>query len=113
MTHGGPVEQSGQRRAPSVARTYVLVERPVPDQGPSRDARGSGLEVQPAGILTVLGAAAVTVRTLISALTPRWLTVQVRWMPMRRPRSHPFLLTLLVVLEVRQQLRADLLLAGT
>jgi hypothetical protein len=55
----------------------------------------------------------VTVRTLISALTPRWLTVQVRWMPMRRPRSHPFLLTLLVVLEVRQQLRADLLITCT
>ncbi len=67
----------------------------------------------PLGILTVLGAAAVTTRTLIGGLTRRWLAAQVHWTPTRRRAAILIVFALLVALEVRQQLRADLLIAGT
>jgi hypothetical protein len=67
----------------------------------------------PLGILVVLGAAAVTVRTVVGALTRRWLTVQIHWTSTQRRAAILTMLALLVALEVRQQLRADLLIAGT
>jgi len=67
----------------------------------------------PLGILAVLGATAVTIRTVIGALTRRWIAVQIYWTPRRRRAAILIVLALLVALEVRQQLRADLLIAGT
>ena len=67
----------------------------------------------PLGILTVLGATAVTVRTVIGALTRRWLTAQIKWTPTQRRAAILIVLALIVALEIRQQLRADLLIAGT
>ena len=67
----------------------------------------------PLGIVTVAGAVAVTGRTVVGALTRRWLTVQVHWTSTRRRAAILLVLVLLVALEVRQQLRADLLIAGT
>ena len=67
----------------------------------------------PLGILAVLGAAAVTGRTAVGLLTRRWLNARVLW---TKPRVR-FVITLVVLallaLEVRQQLRAELLMAGT
>lgn len=67
----------------------------------------------PLGILTVLGAAAVTARSLVGLLTRRWLNLSFSWTPRRRRLAIAVILVLLVALEVRQQLRADLLMAGT
>lgn len=67
----------------------------------------------PLGTLTVLGAAAVTARSLVGLLTRRWLNLAFSWTPGRRRLAITVILALLVALEVRQQLRADLLMAGT
>ena len=67
----------------------------------------------PLGILAVLGAAAVTGRSLLGLLTRRWLNLAFSWTPRRRRLAITMILVLLVALEVRQQLRADLLMAGT
>ena len=65
------------------------------------------------GILAVLGATAVTIRTLIGALARRWITAQIEWTPTQRRAAILTVLALIVALEIRQQLRADLLIAGT
>lgn len=67
----------------------------------------------PLGILAVLAAAAAVLRAAVGFLTRRWVTLTVAW------TSHPgrvvtvTAIVLLVALTVRQQLRADLLIAGT
>lgn len=70
-------------------------------------------EYNPLGIITVFGAVAATARTATGVLLGRWLTADLRWTPRRRRLALGVLAVLLVVLEVRQQLRADLLMAGT
>ena len=70
-------------------------------------------EYNPLGIVAVLGAAAVTARTATGVLLGRWLTAELIWTPRRRRLALGVLAALIVVLEVRQQLRADLLMAGT
>ena len=70
-------------------------------------------EYNPLGIITVVGAVAATVRTATGAILGRWLTADVAWNPRRRRLALGVLATLVVLLEVRQQLRADLLMAGT
>lgn len=67
----------------------------------------------PLGILTVIGAAGLTIRAVIGLSARRWLTVHVTWTPRRRRVSITILVALLVVLEVRQQLRAEMLIAGS
>ena len=67
----------------------------------------------PLGILTVIIAVTATVRTLSGVVTGRWLSVQMTWTPDRRRMAVGVLVVLLVALDVRQQLRADLLIAGT
>jgi hypothetical protein len=66
----------------------------------------------PLGILAVLGAVAVVLRTAVGAVTGRWLNLHGK--PTRQQAR--ILLVLLVIgtvaLEIRQQLRADLLIAG-
>lgn len=67
----------------------------------------------PAGIVAVLGAAAVTARAAIGLTTGRWANVVFTWTPRRRGLVLAVAVVLIVALEVRQQLRADLLMAGT
>lgn len=62
----------------------------------------------PLGIVVVVGAVAVVLRALVGATTSRWLTVRIR----RRRAVALLLLAAAVVLQVRQQLRADLLMSA-
>lgn len=67
----------------------------------------------PLSILVVVGAAALVVRTAVGLLARRWLTLKVSWTLRRLWAAWATVLLLLAGLTVRQQLRADLLLAGT
>ena len=67
----------------------------------------------PLGIVTVIGAFLVSARTAVGLLTRHWLNVTIRWTPRRRMLVTAGVMTLLVLLEVRQQARADLLMEGT
>ncbi|MFE6648973.1 hypothetical protein ACFVJS_20575, partial [Nocardioides sp. NPDC057772] len=64
-------------------------------------------------ILIVAGAALAVLRTLVGLVGRRWLTFWVSWTPRRRRWAVGVGLVLLVLLEIRQQMRADLLIAGT
>jgi len=67
----------------------------------------------PLGIVTVLGALIVIARTVLGLVSGRWLTVALAWTPRRRLIVIGVIVILVVVLDIRQQLRADLLIAGT
>ena len=67
----------------------------------------------PLGIAATLAAAAASLRLLAGHLTHRWISVEVAWTP-RRIRVALLLAVLaIVLLEVRQQGRADLLMGGS
>ena len=66
----------------------------------------------PLGIVAVLAAVTAASRILVRVVTGRWLTVTYAWTPRRRRIVFAVAVALLVVLEIRQQLRADLLVAG-
>lgn len=65
----------------------------------------------PLGIVTVYGAGVALLRAALGALGGRWLNVTVSWTPRRRRLVWSVVLLLVVALEVRQQSRADLLIA--
>jgi hypothetical protein len=67
----------------------------------------------PLGILTVIAVAAIACRTALGLSIRRWLTVELRWTPRRMRWALAALTMALVALEIRQQFRADLLIAGT
>jgi len=67
----------------------------------------------PLSIVVVLGAAAVLARAAVGITTGRWLTLAVTWTPRRRRIVIAVVVVLVVALEIRQQLRADLLTDGT
>lgn len=67
----------------------------------------------PLSIVIVLVGAIALARAAIGLTTHRWLSVAVAWTPRRRRIVVTFALLLIVALEIRQQLRADLLMAGT
>ncbi len=67
----------------------------------------------PLGVLTVLGAGALILRSLVGMVSGRWLRVRIRWTPRRIRTAVAIAIILVTVLEIRQQLRADLLLVGT
>lgn len=66
----------------------------------------------PLGILAVLVAAAATLRALVGVLWGRWLTVALALTPRQRRALIVMAAAVLVAMTVRQQLRADLLVAG-
>lgn len=74
---------------------------------------GEAWRYNPLGILSVLGAFVVTVRTLVGLSGRRWLNVTIAWTSHRRAYTTVIVVALLVMLEVRQQGRADLLMQGT
>jgi hypothetical protein len=63
----------------------------------------------PLGILAVAGAVAGVGRAAVGILSGRWLTVTVSWTPRRRRVIVAVVLAVMIVLEVRQQLLAELL----
>ncbi|WP_454860950.1 DUF2752 domain-containing protein [Promicromonospora soli] len=67
----------------------------------------------PLSIVIVYGALAAVARAGLGLVTRRWLTLTIGWTPARRRWVITIALVLLVLLELRQQLRADLLMAGT
>ena len=67
----------------------------------------------PLGILAVLAAAFAVLCAGIGALTGRWVTLTVAWTPRRVRAVAATATVLLVALTVRQQFRAELLIAGT
>ena len=72
----------------------------------------AGWRYNPLGVLVVLGGAVAVVRAVAGLLTRRWLTLTFFWTPRRAAVAITVLTLLVVALEVRQQLRADLLIAG-
>lgn len=73
---------------------------------------GLAWKYNPLGILVVIGAAVVVARTLLGLLAGRWLTVHIAWSKRQWRWMIAVAGVLLIILEVRQQLRADLLIAG-
>jgi len=65
------------------------------------------------GIVAVAGAAGTVARSIIGLVAGRWLTVSIRWNPRRTRMAFTIALLLTAALEIRQQMRADLLIAGT
>lgn len=64
----------------------------------------------PLGILTVVAAAAAALRLAAGLATRRWLTLEIAWTPRRLRVLMAVVIVLTVLLEVRQQGRAELLL---
>ena len=73
----------------------------------------AGWRYNPLGVIVVLAGAAVAARAVVGLITRRWITVAISWTPRRRAACIVILTLLVVTLEVRQQLRADLLMATT
>ena len=69
-------------------------------------------QYNPLGIVVVVMAAAAVLRAAVGLLFGRWLSPVVRWTPRARKLALAAVTIGLVALTVRQQLRADLLLAG-
>lgn len=67
----------------------------------------------PLGILTVVGGALAVVRALVGVASGRWVSWSVGWTPRRKALVAGVVVVLVVWLQVRQQLRADLLMSGT
>jgi hypothetical protein len=74
---------------------------------------GLAWQYNPLGMVAVLGAAAGAVRAAAGALSGRWLTARFYWTPWRRRVTIAVVVALLLALEVRQQLRVDLLTQDT
>lgn len=70
-------------------------------------------QYNPLSVLLVLGAAVMMARLAVGVLTRRWLTVRVAWSRSRLTAVAAVAALLLVALAWRQQLNADLLMAGT
>ena len=66
-------------------------------------------QYNPLGIAADLAAALAVLRAVAGWLTGRWLAVTFSWTPGRRRTVLGLGLALLLALEIRQQLRADLL----
>lgn len=73
---------------------------------------GRAWTYNPLGIAAVLGAAAVTVRGLLGLTVGRWINLGLAWTPRRRRIVLTVVAIGTVALEVRQQLRVDLLMTG-
>jgi hypothetical protein len=74
---------------------------------------GLAWKYNPLGIATVVAVVLLSVRATIGWLTGRWLTMTVSWSRRGFWVAAVIATALLVVLEIRQQGRADLLMQGT
>ncbi|MEO5666412.1 MAG: DUF2752 domain-containing protein [Nocardioides sp.] len=67
----------------------------------------------PLSILVVYGAGLTILRAVVGLLGRRWVTCTVSWTRGRRRWAITIVIVLVALLEIRQQLRADLLMADT
>lgn len=67
----------------------------------------------PLSTLIVYGAGLASLRAVVGLFSRRWMTFTANWTPGRRRWAIAILIVLLAVLEIRQQLRVDLLTANT
>lgn len=67
----------------------------------------------PLSIVVVLSALLVVGRSTVGLVAQRWVNIELRWTRRRRLWVIAVVVTLLALLEVRQQGRADLLTSGT
>jgi hypothetical protein len=67
----------------------------------------------PLGILTVLAVSALLLRGAVGLVTGRWPTLRVIWSPRARQITIAVAVVLVVLLEIRQQGRAELLMDDT
>ena len=67
----------------------------------------------PLSIVVVFSALVVVGRSIVGLVTRRWANIEFRWTRRRRRWVIAVMVTLLALLEVRQQGRADLLTSGT
>lgn len=74
---------------------------------------GEAWRYNPLSIFIVIAAGLVILRAAVGLLARRWVNVSLAWTPLRRRCVVLIAITLLVSLEIRQQMRADLLMAGT
>lgn len=74
---------------------------------------GEAWNYNPLGIFTVLGGVLAVARALVGFVSRKWLTVGIGWTPRRLRIAFAVVLVVVAALEVRQQMRADLLMAGT
>lgn len=79
----------------------------------ARGQVGRAWEYNPLGILVVVLGVAVLLRSVIGLVSSRWLTIGIVWTAHRRCLTFLVVVVLLTALEVRQQMRVDLLTAGT
>lgn len=67
----------------------------------------------PLGLIVVIASAAASARAVGGLLTRRWLDVRIRWSRSGATAAITLLVLLLIALWARQQLNAELLVAGT
>ena len=72
---------------------------------------GEAWHYNPLGIVAVIASFGALVRVLIGAFTRRWLTLTIVWSRRRAWIVVAVAVVLLALLEVRQQMRAELLMA--
>jgi hypothetical protein len=72
---------------------------------------GLAWKYNPLGIVVVLGSLPLLARAALGWTTHRWIALEVNWTPRRRAFVITTVVVLFVLLEVRQQMRADLLMA--
>lgn len=70
-------------------------------------------QYNPLGIASVVGAFLATARTALGLVAGRWLNLSINWSGRRRTIAAALVVTLVVLLQIRQQARADLLMEGT
>ena len=70
-------------------------------------------EYNPLGIVTVVAVGLLVLRATVGVFTGRWVSLDITWTKRSRWTAIIAISLLLVVLEIRQQGRADLLMAGT
>ena len=79
----------------------------------ARGQIGEAWRYNPLSLVIVISAILLVVRSSAGLATRRWINIQLRWTARRRLWVIAVVVTLLALLEVRQQGRADLLSAGT
>lgn len=74
---------------------------------------GLAWKYNPVGIATVVAVALLVLRAGVGVLTQRWIALDITWTKRGRWAAVTVGSLLLIALEIRQQGRADLLMAGT
>lgn len=74
---------------------------------------GLAWKYNPLGIVTVIAVAVLVLRATAGVLTRRWIVLDITWTKRGRWAAGIVLALLLIALEIRQQDRADLLMAST